>query len=599
MQVGWSPLIRGSLPLTRATLVEALRGRHSASLTGVGFLDDHALLAPGDASSSYSQSSEALGHHYLGHVLESWAFAFHNACWELLLDQLAAEPAHVVQPLFDLLYCLPSNPFSVTVQAHDYGGAATIWGTHTDLPLPLDWRFLHADPAALDYASSPSSCIGLAADSIRIVRSDASSRDWFARLPPELIHLIATVAASPDLCSLRLSSPAVANLTSPTDLPQSFWKSRFTIEPEMRFALSVAATLDHGNDWQGLFFHVKSRLQDTSLSGHLRNRARIWQSLRHITDCIVPLLDQGLSRQLGTWEESLKTKGYSLGHVVRGHERTDQDMAGHRLFGTTCALFDPEDESGAPTLIAISFLTFDCTKYMCGLRLLHHDGARETELSRAGLVLVYSKTALTIVRGCLSGIRVATAVSGVVGIAFCFQGETETTLEAGIVHQLPQGVGVATLRPRRGHRFLGIAIGFDVRLNLPYFLARTLTAVRPVHLFQFSSSSDVITSRHVWTRVEVSQRTLTFIIRRSQFQRKVTPSSLTNALHPILGQVFGFIWTSGHQMGRGCLHSHESWRTTATAATQFGDLPSSMSTVLLSHSATMSSHTTPQRAGAV
>lgn len=87
------------------------------------------------------------------------------------------------------------------------------------------------------------------------------------------------------------------------------------------------------------------------------------------------------------------------------------------------------------------------------------------EISRVGLIVPSSETALEVNSGDdLRGIRVATTVQGVIGIAFIiYRAEAERVLSAGLVHNLPQSAGVATLRPQLGRKLEGVAIGFDVR----------------------------------------------------------------------------------------------------------------------------------------
>jgi hypothetical protein len=133
-------------------IVVRRHGDHSAQLTGVGYFADGAhagdvgsAIVPINAAQSYVQSLEGFELHALHYSPTSWTFAFHNACWEVLLEQLEGSLApspldlnRIAQRLFNLFYCLPwgRSSFSLAAQlaAHDFGGATRFWESPQNIP---------------------------------------------------------------------------------------------------------------------------------------------------------------------------------------------------------------------------------------------------------------------------------------------------------------------------------------------------------------------------------------------------------------------------------------------------------------------------------
>lgn len=463
-------------------LVQRWHGHGSAKLTGIGFVDLNVLVAPGDSSHSYLESLDGLEHHTLKYCLESWTYAFHDACWEVLLMQLSRASTRPSQDLdligrhlFNLLHCLPSDRRSITFPAHDFGGAFRFWNNPLDIP--GDWRFLWAEPKVPCFA--PTRPVHRPFHDDPTVSFDplpsSDSCDCFARLPSNVIFSIINSLSSADLCSSRQSSRTLATLTAPGYLPQSFWRSRFLQDKELGFLCPTqrSSSLSRGIDWEELYHVVKVELNNMSETGHLRNRSRVWCSLRHLTNCLAPLLDQKFSLlPPDASDQHLTTQGYVLGHVVRGYARHDSKTAGSprgvgsRLLGVNHIFFDFQFPEAATFEIKVSFLVFNCVAYVCGLRYLRQDGSRcGLEISRIGLIIPSAETALEVdSRDHLSGIRVATTLEGVIGLAFIFNRDgAEKQVSVGVVKHLPQTAGLATLRPQSGRKIAGVEVGFDVR----------------------------------------------------------------------------------------------------------------------------------------
>jgi hypothetical protein len=469
------PSLKAQRLLTRSCpSVKSSDGGESVVLTGVGIVGDDSLLAHSDPTLSYTARPYGMDIHFLNYFIKTWSLGFHDACWELFLAQLSTlvapslrESDRIGQHLFQILHCLPTDDHGHIIPTHEFGGAHQLRKSPTRIP--SDWQYVLADPTLEYFAPSRPSHQRPVAYSL-LFRQQASlskSQDLFSKLPQELVVLIIEELSSEDLCNLRIASKSLARVTFLDMLPQSFWQSRFLPDKEMGF-LCVELQSDsssHCFNWHKLYFDVKEELLNTSLTGHLRNRRRIWQSLRHATDCLVPLLQQRLPLiRMDSLTPSLQSMGYIMGHVVRGRKRVREDTTGYRLLRNDYILFDSHD-SDLMFDIRVSYIDFDCTRYVCGLRLMRHDSTGlGVEMSRVGLVLPASERSVKCLQTHkLSGVKVASSVCGIVGLVFLFKGVTETTHPAGAIHEPNGGEGVATLRPQHGRTVAGLAIGFDVR----------------------------------------------------------------------------------------------------------------------------------------
>ncbi|RSM07201.1 hypothetical protein CDV31_008754, partial [Fusarium ambrosium] len=444
-------------------------------LTGIGYLRYDSLRASDDADVSYTDSQQDLKRYDLPYSFpkQSRTFTFHQSCWEILISQLESltgqpqEPQRIAKHLFNLLFCLPRDHFHVPFPAHDFGGAFDVCNSPEVLPQP--WKFLLADPNACRTRLSRQA---LNAYPDLFQNSSDGTLDCFSRLPIEVNHFIFDHLPSTDLCNLRLSSREVAGIAKPTQLPQSFWASRFSRDKEMNFfplKEYFSASTNSTTDWRLLYVRIAHSLQDKTFKGHLRNRQRIWQCVGHLTQCLVPLLKQTRSLRNGrNLEREFASRGYHVGQVARGVDREDasvQGVMGISLFGTQSLLFRAIGYEAKMIQVSVSFITFDCAKYVSGIRVLERCGANATmELCRAGLIMPYSEESIIITpKMRLTGIQVASSISGIVGLGFLLQDEGRPAIlrTAGIIENPPDGVGIATLGPRAGHELSGLLIGLD------------------------------------------------------------------------------------------------------------------------------------------
>ncbi|KAH7478393.1 hypothetical protein FOMA001_g9274 [Fusarium oxysporum f. sp. matthiolae] len=453
-------------------------GLSRVTLAGVGYLDASALLASSDHDTSYMSPELELTLHYLNYSppTGTWTFAFHEACWQLLLRKVSlskenqADPQRIAELLFRLLYCLPYDRFKVPCPNHDFGGALKFW--KSPLILPESWNFLLADPSTLTLGSA-TQAIKDVFELPHTTPDFQSSDDIFARLSPEIVHLVITMMESTDLCNLRLSSKFVSKLTNPDHLSQDFWKSRFSVDREMGFFPSENKLCLPSNskvNWRTLYFDLKCSLRGETGNGHMRNRRRIWLCLDVVARSLISLLDQNLCLQdRQSVEQDVVSQRYEPGHFIQtpiiedAHDYSPSDI-GARLFGFQCIIFLPQNPD-IGSRISLSRILFDGIYYISGLRLSEQSEMNDfKEITSVGYIV--PQTEIHVPFGPnhrLTGMRVAASASGIVGLSFRIDNGTDAIIwkNIGIVTDPPDGVGVATLEPKIDSQLCGAIIGFD------------------------------------------------------------------------------------------------------------------------------------------
>ncbi|KAF4953028.1 hypothetical protein FGADI_6298 [Fusarium gaditjirri] len=460
--------------------VKSNGGSSTVTLTGVGYLDAGGLLASSDHDTSYMMSPEhELTRHYLSYSppTGTWTFAFHEVCWQLLFRKVSlskdnqAEPQPIAELLFRLLYCLPYDRFKVPCPNHDFGGALKFW--KSPLILPDLWNFLLADPSVLTLGSTTQATKDIS-ELPHTTSEFRVSDDVFARLSPEVVHLVITVMESTDLCNLRLASKFVSKLTSPDHISQDFWKSRFSVDREMGFFPSDnKLCLPSGSkvNWRTLYFDLKSRLRDVTATGHMRNRRRVWLCLDVVANSLIPLLDQNLYlKDYHGVEQDVISQRYEPGQFIQtpiiedAHDYSPSDL-GARLFGYQCILFGPRNLD-LGSRISLSRILFDGVYYISGLRLSEQSEINDfKEISSVGYIVPQTEIHVPLgPKHRLTGIQVAASASGIVGLSFRIDNGTGAIVweNIGVVTDPPDGVGVAILEPKIGSQLCGAIIGFDV-----------------------------------------------------------------------------------------------------------------------------------------
>ncbi|KAI1392254.1 uncharacterized protein F4822DRAFT_122153 [Hypoxylon trugodes] len=116
--------------------------------------------------------------------------------------------------------------------------------------------------------------------------------DRFRLLPSELIMIILACLPSRDVCNVRLASRYIADLSPPNLFDQRFWSTRFDPDAEMGFVFTGPSNPRpiEPADWRSLYFKAKAALKSELFCG-LRNRSRVWNILRHISDALYVILE--------------------------------------------------------------------------------------------------------------------------------------------------------------------------------------------------------------------------------------------------------------------------------------------------------------------
>ncbi|CVK91419.1 uncharacterized protein FMAN_09533 [Fusarium mangiferae] len=420
-----------------------------------------------------------LAWHYLNYSppTGTWTFVFHETCWQLLLRKVSlsrdsqTEPQRIAELLFRLLYCLPYDRFKVPCPNHDFGGALKFWTSPLNLSGPRS--FFLADPSTLTLGSAVQAPKDVSVP-LHTTSDFQVSDDIFARLSPEIVQLVIAKAESTDLCNLRLSSKFVSKLTRTDHLPQHFWKSRFSVDKEMGFFPFDHELYRQPNsqiNWRKLYFDLKRNLRDETETGHTRNRRRIWLCLDVVARPLMPLLDQNLCLQdRQSVEHDVVSEPYELGQFVRtptiedAHDSLPSEM-GARCFGYQYIVFGQRN-LGIESRISVSRILFDGAYYVSGMRVSKRShGSSFKEISRVGYIVPHSEVDLHLgASHRLTEMRVAASATGITGLGFCIDDGTDAIAwkNIGVVTDVPDGVGLGTLKPKFKSRLCGAIIGFDV-----------------------------------------------------------------------------------------------------------------------------------------
>jgi hypothetical protein len=291
-----------------------------------------------------------------------------------------------------------------------------------------------------------------------------ASSDVFSKLSIELNHGIINLLDNVSLCNVRLASKVVANLSKPAELPQTFWASRFNYDREMDF---FPTDYKRTETWRDLYFNVKYALRDTSSAGHMMNRRRIWDGLGMIRPYLVAMLDQRphlddtarLREELVSlgYEMTQKTQGFggapganpSGGIHVRGSRYLKLRLGG--------------------AWISVTTGWADQRPYIIGFRVTRRD---HSEKFRIGLINTNEETHFLIKPSDqVIAVKVATTLSGIVGLAFRIKDELGGVdwKIVGKVDKPDDYVGITLLKPQNGPYVSGLLLGLDVRLDFTAF----------------------------------------------------------------------------------------------------------------------------------
>ncbi|KAL2012051.1 hypothetical protein VTN00DRAFT_4769 [Thermoascus crustaceus] len=377
--------------------VRHVNSKNTTSLTGIGYLDiSEIIVAPPDPGHSYRD---------VGATLES----------------VLGGSARKV------------DEYSYLRPGHDFGGAARF---QRPCGNPLQ-DMINAGYS--DYAVEPSRflsgddilcCLESVADvAVQEAAAGASERkvaaaDIFAKLPVEVVHILLSWLPSHDIPNLRLASRTVAFMSRTSSLPQSFWRSRFSPDFELGFALPAD---ECGRpDWRSLYFATKHLLRNPHKSARLRNRKRVWEIIcKNASLIALHLRGTKLHGLPITWDDLSGSGCQNPAEKARpGKIITTESMARHseklhvgsREIAVRRLLLHPEQQ----TICAVGVTTviFNSQTFVSGLRVVFNDSTAGTYNGRPlGYVDSNSEHFLWVPpEENFAGLEVATCVNGIVAV---------------------------------------------------------------------------------------------------------------------------------------------------------------------------------------
>ncbi|KAI5467642.1 hypothetical protein BGZ63DRAFT_419335 [Mariannaea sp. PMI_226] len=495
-------------------------GRGNPILTGVGFFFGNVLWVPPNPYTCYTNPESLASFSPWFGSGTYWAFPFHNECWGILVAKLAASdyagvlephdqlewnpPATLVKHLFDLLYCLPwerriGSPFN-----HNFGGA-TKFRTRDffEAPsnFPMDWDFLLSRPDLT---------------LVRLLRAPPAIRhrfglqptmrinptDCFSNFPKEIRDLILGHLEIEDVCTARLASRAIAYNHHPAHLPRSYWAQRFWPNNEMGF-FGVRPDL---HDLPPLYFDLRRALKDITIAGNLRNRHRVWLVLDDLFKTLLPLLYHPVDLSgPSTQKIELFGEQYIAGDraqaLIRKDESENLIHEGGCVFACETLIFSLNDSQVAKSRVSVSFITYNCIRYICGMKVTTDTGT--SEISRAGIN--FSSTEEIIYTGSfenLVGVRAVFSPYGLIGLQFLTYGPNgNISVGVGFNNDLPQGVGLVTLTPKDEFQISGLRFWLDAcKVVSIQLLESLMTDAEP----NTTQEDEMALTRSLWYPVEPS-----------------------------------------------------------------------------------------------
>ncbi|KAL5041593.1 hypothetical protein BDW71DRAFT_201251 [Aspergillus fruticulosus] len=232
-----------SIPRRRRPWYAEVQGIVSSStpvesiiLTGVGTLHSRGvLLAPVDSERSYVETEGLYPVSIFSKTVVGWGV--HSSCWQLLRLRLRSVlERDIARAVFDVLYNTPCRDGSVFDFGHGYGGAERTHKRQGRVEVDNELT-LYADPCAIPSLDELEHSVpeGLVPHfHLGIYEPQA-----FSSLSTELKHEILSYLPYRDVCVLRL----------PSNLPKSYWQSRFLLDQEADFLFPM---LSERRNWSRL-----------------------------------------------------------------------------------------------------------------------------------------------------------------------------------------------------------------------------------------------------------------------------------------------------------------------------------------------------------
>lgn len=391
-------------------------------------------------------------------------------------------------------YNTPLHDESRLVPGQDYGGASTMqWTTrrrgyfsqvHGSI-----YPYLTHNPS--EALQTDEHCIWETVQTITALLnrptyllqdSPASVGDPFSRLPYEVSMIVLTYLPSLDVCKVRLASRSAARISSPQQLPQGFWRSRFYLESELGFVFARPSRqmMPEKADWRDMYQKARATLSEPELFPGFKNRHRIWQCVQHAANAVkvrlrnphstskVPYAAMEPPLMQGELHGSWVCADAALAPVPT-NPVAQSDLASHCRVLEMHKLAWPAAGDGRLTLKA-SFVDYCGYTYISGLQLERPtlgDAGRGVEA--VGFSNSTNFQILELGDGLkLDYIKVSLTPIGLTGVQFHFEGqESELDSIIGSFSAPGSSGGMSTLMVSKEGKFSGLVLGLDVLAGSP------------------------------------------------------------------------------------------------------------------------------------
>ncbi|OTB04004.1 hypothetical protein M426DRAFT_321296 [Hypoxylon sp. CI-4A] len=484
-------------PLSWLQEVRAIRDIAEPQITGVGWLNsEDEVVAPVRYEDHYSDREpldsldDFFGVYKVNYVTDispwSWTYVVHDACWKLLRDRVDPDHKYPVDRLachlFALLYNTPVNGENgALLPGHNYGHASAF-----HLPTPelsgryftrvnaSKYYYITADVAEKFEPNEETLEDEVESRYSHLTRSSRhygnySESDPFYHLPSELVLLVLAYLPSRDVCELRSASRYVADLSSPMQLDQKFWSSRFGSDFEMGFVFAGPSNPRPAEpaDWRGIYLKAKAALKSELFRG-LRNRQRVWQIFHHISDVFVVRLgyEEYIDRCLPYFPD-YDPQPWPQDAVYADTTYSELTYESAAAVILSCRLFKWHEISWSQhmdlgTKLRTSFIYSNGKRYISGFRLFSVDDTAN-ELLRAGFINTGNEHEIIMdSHTFIEYIDVAMAMQGLIGLRFYFRSlEDSYSIAVGGMELTDTESGVCRLMPRDNMQCVGFRLGTD------------------------------------------------------------------------------------------------------------------------------------------
>lgn len=431
-------------------------------LTGLGYVKGNRLVASKISTISYLDPGAK--------VTMRVKYTFHEICRVMLFNRVgcadgSGEAGAVPYWLFHMFESLPYVVLNVDrrlLPEHGYHGT-----------LPFQTDIMRAEMGAPDAAEDPPTLEQAVSPPVHPTGTGparGSSSDAFSKIPPEIVAQILTILPSPDVCHLRASSRSVAALSRGSQLPQSFWASRFAPDMEMGFVLAHQQDMDvrGTRDWRRLYYSSRGALLSETRHKGIQVRRRIWLSIEEFAATLRRLL---VGRDVVHGDSNLLPLFPSIKACqwVAFLENREDTMRRRVSYATrrrklgTLGLTRPDPSS--TLVLKVYSIRFDCQTYISGFQVYCQPEEHNQELrllQEIGLITSAEESLRLEPGDSIAAIGVVMRVAGIHGLRFFIKREGSMVEETvGNVRVPDASVGVARLEAE--DRIFGIRIGFDVR----------------------------------------------------------------------------------------------------------------------------------------